>query len=370
MLDDGWFRHRRDDTAGLGDWYVDEDVWPDGLHPLVNHVRGLGMEFGLWVEPEMVNPDSDLARAHPEWVREAPLWRNQQVLDIAQPDAYAYLLERLDALVSEYAIDFLKWDHNRDLVGGAHEQTLAVVPAARRAPRPPPGAGDRELLVGRLARRPRDPRAHRPRVGERHQRRARAAVDPALDAAAAAAGADRLARRTAAGAHDRPHARPLVPGRDRAVRPLRDRVGHQTRRPTPTAPGWRRRSRSTSACGRCCTAARSCAPTCPTRRLRCTASWRPTEARRCSASRRWRPRPRWCPARCGCPGLDPDRRYRVTAVPLAGGPSYAHGEPPGWLEDGVTLTGRALGAAGLQMPSLAPEQALVLHLTAAASPGS
>ena len=126
VLDDGWFRHRRDDTAGLGDWYVDEDVWPDGLHPLVNHVRGLGMEFGLWVEPEMVNPDSDLARAHPEWVREAPPWRNQQVLDIAQPDAYAYLLERLDALVSEYAIDFLKWDHNRDLVGGAHAQTLAA----------------------------------------------------------------------------------------------------------------------------------------------------------------------------------------------------------------------------------------------------
>ena len=72
VLDDGWFRHRRDDTAGLGDWYVDEDVWPDGLHPLIDHVRGLGMEFGLWVEPEMVNPDSDLARAHPDWVLARP----------------------------------------------------------------------------------------------------------------------------------------------------------------------------------------------------------------------------------------------------------------------------------------------------------
>src|SRR5215216_6486130 len=66
VLDDGWFRGRRDDTAGLGDWYVDEDVWPSGLHPLVSHVRGLGMEFGLWVEPEMVNLNSDIARAHPD----------------------------------------------------------------------------------------------------------------------------------------------------------------------------------------------------------------------------------------------------------------------------------------------------------------
>ncbi|MBM7026978.1 alpha-galactosidase, partial [Clavibacter zhangzhiyongii] len=59
VLDDGWFRHRRDDHAGLGDWYVDETVWPDGLDPIIDHVTGLGMEFGLWFEPEMVNEDSD-----------------------------------------------------------------------------------------------------------------------------------------------------------------------------------------------------------------------------------------------------------------------------------------------------------------------
>ena len=68
VLDDGWFRHRRDDRAGLGDWYVGETVRPNGLSPLIDHVRALGMEFGLWVEPEMVNPDSDVARAHPEWI--------------------------------------------------------------------------------------------------------------------------------------------------------------------------------------------------------------------------------------------------------------------------------------------------------------
>ena len=64
VLDDGWFRHRRNDRAGLGDWYVDEGVWPDGLHPLVDRVKSHGMQFGLWFEPEMINLDSDLARAH------------------------------------------------------------------------------------------------------------------------------------------------------------------------------------------------------------------------------------------------------------------------------------------------------------------
>ncbi|MDC7120902.1 alpha-galactosidase [Cellulomonas fimi] len=138
VLDDGWFGSRRDDTRGLGDWYVSADVWPDGLHPLVEHVTGLGMQFGLWVEPEMVNPDSDLARAHPDWILRVPSRlprpaRHQQVLDLAHPGAYAHILERLDALLSEYAIGYLKWDHNRDLVdaghggvAGVHGQTLAV----------------------------------------------------------------------------------------------------------------------------------------------------------------------------------------------------------------------------------------------------
>lgn len=138
VVDDGWFRHRRSDNAGLGDWYVDEGVWPHGLHPLVERVREHGMQFGLWFEPEMVNPDSDLARAHPDWILADPARlpaekRNQQVLDVARPEAYAYLLERISALVGEYGIDYIKWDHNRDLaepvhggVPGAHAQTAAV----------------------------------------------------------------------------------------------------------------------------------------------------------------------------------------------------------------------------------------------------
>ncbi|WP_308470186.1 alpha-galactosidase [Kineococcus rubinsiae] len=140
VLDDGWFRHRRSDDAGLGDWYVDEGVWPDGLTPLVDAVTGLGMEFGLWVEPEMVNPDSDLVRAHPDWVlatggRQPMLSRDQQVLDLGNPDAFAHVLQRLDALLTENDVRYLKWDHNRDLLEagsgpggepGVHAQTLAV----------------------------------------------------------------------------------------------------------------------------------------------------------------------------------------------------------------------------------------------------
>ncbi|MDH6287917.1 alpha-galactosidase [Rhodococcus opacus] len=140
VLDDGWFRYRRNDLAGLGDWHVDETVWPNGLHPLVDHVRSLGMEFGLWFEPEMINLDSDLARAHPEWVmatggRTPVPSRNQQVLNLGIPEAYDHILERMSAILGEYDIAYIKWDHNRDLIdagtaphgrAGVHDQTLAT----------------------------------------------------------------------------------------------------------------------------------------------------------------------------------------------------------------------------------------------------
>ena len=139
VLDDGWFGARRDDRAGLGDWTVSEEVWPEGLHPLVDRVRELGMEFGLWVEPEMVNLDSDVARAHPEWVmatgdRLPVESRHQQVINLGLPDCYAYIRDALLALLAEYPIGYLKWDHNRDLVDagtspsgrpGVHAQTAA-----------------------------------------------------------------------------------------------------------------------------------------------------------------------------------------------------------------------------------------------------
>ncbi len=141
VLDDGWFRHRRDDTAGLGDWWADETVWPDGLTPLIEHVHGLGMEFGLWFEPEMVNPDSDLMREHPDWIlsagpHRAPLeHRNQQVLDLSRAEVWDFLHGRMSQILLDYPIDYVKWDHNRDLLeagssatGGrpsVHHQTVA-----------------------------------------------------------------------------------------------------------------------------------------------------------------------------------------------------------------------------------------------------
>lgn len=136
VLDDGWFRGRRRANAGLGDWIVDSDVWPHGLHPLVDLVRRHGMQFGLWFEPEMINLDSELARAHPDWVlgpRDGlgASARDQHVLDIARPDAYTHVLEHVSALVTEYRIDYVKWDHNRDLLEAVGRREGGDRPAVR-----------------------------------------------------------------------------------------------------------------------------------------------------------------------------------------------------------------------------------------------
>ncbi len=129
VLDDGWFSGRRNDTAGLGDWTVDASVWPNGLTPLIDHVKSLGMEFGIWCEPEMVNPDSDLFRKHPDWVLHhgvnPPITgRNQLVLDLSQSEVRDYLFTSISQLLDAHDISYVKWDHNRDLVASpAHEQT-------------------------------------------------------------------------------------------------------------------------------------------------------------------------------------------------------------------------------------------------------
>ena len=144
VVDDGWFGSRRDDTSGLGDWQISQDVWPDGdksLKALADYVHGKGLEFGLWFEPEMVNPDSDLFRAHPDWVlkptegRLPMQGRTQQVVDLTNPDAYDYIYGAMDKLVGELGIDYIKWDHNKLVTEAVsprtgrpavHQQTLAV----------------------------------------------------------------------------------------------------------------------------------------------------------------------------------------------------------------------------------------------------
>jgi len=132
VLDDGWFSGRRNDTAGLGDWIVDSSVWPNGLTPLINHVKSLGMEFGIWCEPEMVNPNSNLYRQHPDWVLHSgastPITgRNQLVLDMSKNEVRKYLFNCISQLLNAHDISYVKWDHNRDLVASpAHAQTLGT----------------------------------------------------------------------------------------------------------------------------------------------------------------------------------------------------------------------------------------------------
>ena len=118
IVDDGWFGQRKDDHAGLGDWYVNKEKFPHGLKPLIDKVHALGMDFGLWVEPEMVNPDSDLYRKHPDWVLNFPgrprsEQRNQLVLNLARPDVRAFVFGFLDKLLTENDISYIKVDYNR-----------------------------------------------------------------------------------------------------------------------------------------------------------------------------------------------------------------------------------------------------------------
>ncbi|MFF1304894.1 alpha-galactosidase [Streptomyces sp. NPDC058307] len=118
VVDDGWFGARTSDRAGLGDWAPNPDRFPNGLKPLGEYVQGLGMQFGIWVEPEMINPDSELYRAHPDWVqyqtgRKRTEFRNQLVLNLAREDVQQYLWEQLDTLLSSAPVDYVKWDFNR-----------------------------------------------------------------------------------------------------------------------------------------------------------------------------------------------------------------------------------------------------------------
>ena len=119
VVDDGWFGARDNDRAGLGDWVVNRRKFPNGLKPLIDKVHGLGMSFGLWVEPEMINADSDLYRAHADWVlnfpgRQRSEGRHQLVLNLAREDVKAHVLQVLDRLLTENDIQFLKWDYNRN----------------------------------------------------------------------------------------------------------------------------------------------------------------------------------------------------------------------------------------------------------------
>jgi alpha-galactosidase len=120
VIDDGWFHGRTNDHAGLGDWWADAQRFPNGLGPLIARVNALGMDFGLWIEPEMVNPDSDLYRAHPDWVIHFPTRarteaRNQLILNLARVDVQDHLIATFDKLLADHKIAYIKWDMNRNV---------------------------------------------------------------------------------------------------------------------------------------------------------------------------------------------------------------------------------------------------------------
>lgn len=120
VMDDGWFGKRDDDNSGLGDWFVNENKIKCGLHALVKQINDLGIKFGIWFEPEMVSEDSDLYRAHPEWAMKIPgrpevRSRNQIALDMSRKDVQDYLIEKVNAILDDANIYYVKWDVNRSL---------------------------------------------------------------------------------------------------------------------------------------------------------------------------------------------------------------------------------------------------------------
>lgn len=379
VLDDGWFTGRRDDTAGLGDWYVDELVWPDGLSPLISHVRGLGMEFGLWVEPEMVNPDSNLYRAHPDWVLSAPgrlplPWRHQYVLDLARPEVHDYLLERLDALLRDNDIAFLKWDHNRDILDAEHDGRAGV------------GAKTRALyrLLDELRRR-----------------------HPEVEIESCASGGGRidlgiLARTDRVWASDTndPLERQEIQRGTALLLPL-ELIGAHVGPPMAHTTG-----RTTSLAFRLATAffghfgmEWDITSTTVDERSRLTAACAAYKRHRALLSTGFvvnadhtdpavdvhgvvsvdggealfalvmRSTPvAAVPAAALLPGLDPHRRYRVRLLDAFDDYVAKESHPAPWVVaargDGVVVSGKLLAAVGLPIPVLGPAQSLIVHLTA------
>ncbi|WBB80572.1 alpha-galactosidase [Micromonospora sp. WMMD882] len=376
VLDDGWFRGRRHDRAGLGDWHVDPDVWPDGLAPLIDHVRGHGMQFGLWVEPEMVNPDSDLYRERPDWVLRPdgrlPLpWRHQQVLDLADPDAYAHLRGRLDALLTAYpGIDYLKWDHNRDLTEaghrgrpGTHEQTVAVYrlldELRARHPRIEiescsSGGGRVDLEILR--------RADRVWASD---------CNDALERLAIQRWTGLLLPPELVGAHIGP-ARSHTTGRvhDLGFRAAAALFGHHGVEWDISAvsaverselAGWialHKRLRPLLHTGRVVRVDH------PDPAVHVHGVVARDGARAVFAVARLATSVAQVPGPARLPGLDPSRRYAVRLAAGAPEPATLEVTGPAWLAaGGVTLSGAALGTVGVQLPALRPEQALLLEVT-------
>jgi alpha-galactosidase len=377
VLDDGWFRHRRDDTAGLGDWYVDEEVWPDGLHPLVAAVHGYGMEFGLWVEPEMINLDSDLARAHPEWIlatgdRLPPPSRQQQVLNVAHPDAYAYLLERLDALLIEYPITYLKWDHNRDLVDAGfapagtpavHAQTLAVYRLLDELRRRHPDVEIESCSSGGL------------RIDlailERTDRVWGSDVIDPLERQQIQRWTAQLLPPELVGSHvGAPHAHTTGRTHDLSFRAGTALFGSFGIEWDLTAASDRERAELTSWVALYKEVRELVHTGTTVRASRHDPSFAvhgvvaPDRSDALFALVQLATPETSVPGAVRLPGLDPTRHYRVRPQPPGDAPAGRGIRPPAWLAEGVTLPGSVLEQVGVRAPALYPEQLLLIRAEA------
>jgi alpha-galactosidase len=367
VLDDGWFTGRTDDRRALGDWTVDPERWPDGLHPLANAVRDRGMEFGLWVEPEMVSPDSALAREHPDWLLGPPgalTWRWQRVLDLGRADAYAHVLESLSALLTEYPIAFLKWDHNRDLLleGAAHRQTAALyrllTALRRRFPRveiESCSSGGARVDLGILEHTDRfwTSDTNDPLERQRIQRWTGVLIPPEfLGAHVGGPTAHITGRRT-----------------DLGFRMATALFGHAgiewdlTRASSSDRSAiavWANVYKGLRALLHTGTVVRGDGDD-PERLLHGVVA--PDRSTAVYALVAMRAGESALPPPIRFPGLDPERRYTVRPLVVGAEPMTVQAAPPGWLErGGVTLPGRALAEVGLPAPLLTPERAALFRL--------
>ncbi len=373
VLDDGWFGSRRDDTSGLGDWWVSTDVYPNGLAPLVGHVTGLGMEFGIWVEPEMVNPDSELMREHPDWALttdgyEPVLGRNQLVLDLARPDAFAHVLGLLDALLRDHDISYVKWDMNRDHVqgsgsdgaAGTHSQTVALYALLDELRVRHPtvefescasGGGRVDLEILR-----------------RTERVWTSDCNDALERQTIQRGASMLIPPEVMGAHIGP-TRAHTTGRVHtlAFRAATALFGHlgvewdvtkldeRDRESLAAAIALHKRFRSLLHSGdsvRFDTEAPYCAH----------GVYAPDRSEALVSFAQLTTAPSLTPPALRLPGLDPERIYRAEHVALPRERWGLAAGQPAWLTEGVELSGRQLAAHGLRPPVLNPESAVLFHL--------
>ncbi|MEU0185838.1 alpha-galactosidase [Streptomyces sp. NPDC006207] len=379
VLDDGWFRGRRSDRAGLGDWTVDREVWPAGLAPLADHVRSLGMEFGLWVEPEMVNLDSDLAREHPDWVLApargaGPPARHQHVLDLSHPGVVTHLLGALDALIGEYGIAYLKWDHNREVheaVSGpadrpvAHAQVEALYRLLDTLRQRHPAleiescaSGGGRVDLGILARTDRvwASDCNDPVERQSIQRWTGQLLPPELVGAhvgptpshtTARVGSDTFRLATALFGH---------PGIEQDI----TRCTPEERARLTAWTALYRELRPLLHGGRTVRADLQGDATL----LHGVVAHDATAALYCWA--RVATTPEGQSGRVPLPGLAPALRYRVRVRTDIGLPSFHQTSGPAWLteaiDDRLTLPGTLLTAAGLPMPQLNPEQALLIEV--------